>query len=236
MFLTLPSGERLAYDHRPGLNGTLALWLHGFSSSRRGGKAVTLGARLSAAGYGWAAFDFRGHGGSDGSLHTLTGTRHLEDAHLALTELGRDYDRIALIGSSLGGWAAAWTALRAGSRIHRLALLAPALHLRGQRHALAAAQLAGWTQLAPGAVRSKRPDLVADLERYDEAELTRSLAVPTLIVHGMRDTVVPWRGSVAFAEACKQSRVELLLFNDADHSLQSRLPAIGDALLGFLAR
>lgn len=45
---------------------------------------------------------------------------------------------------------------------------------------------------------------------------------PVTIVHGWRDDVVPWEGSVRYASACR-ARLTLL---DGDHRLTANLPAL----------
>jgi predicted esterase len=56
--------------------------------------------------------------------------------------------------------------------------------------------------------------------------------VPVSIVHGWRDDVVPWRGSVRFAETIG---AELVLL-DGDHRLTGAIGRIGELFAGFLRR
>ncbi len=53
---------------------------------------------------------------------------------------------------------------------------------------------------------------------------------PTTIVHGWRDDVVPWQGSVRYAE---RSRARLTLI-DGDHRLTDNLPELCALFAGFL--
>lgn len=53
---------------------------------------------------------------------------------------------------------------------------------------------------------------------------------PTLIVHGWRDDVVPWQGSVRYAS---QTRAELVLL-DGDHRLTANIERINVLLRDFL--
>lgn len=55
---------------------------------------------------------------------------------------------------------------------------------------------------------------------------------PTLIVHGWRDDVVPWQGSLQYASNTRSSLVLL----DGDHRLTANLPVICDELAGFIQR
>lgn len=108
------------------------MFLHGLESSSQGRKARLL------APLGVETPDFHGD--------LATRMSQLEPL---LAE-----DRWLLVGSSFGGLMAAMWTLRHPERVHRLILLAPALH---------------------------RADFVVE----------RPVAVPTLLVHGVRDTVVP---------------------------------------------
>lgn len=56
--------------------------------------------------------------------------------------------------------------------------------------------------------------------------------VPVSIVHGWRDDVVPWRGSVRFAETLG---AELVLL-DGDHRLTGVIDRIGELFAAFLRR
>lgn len=63
-----------------------------------------------------------------------------------------------------------------------------------------------------------------------EAHLPAPPACPTLVIHGWRDDVVPWSGSLRFAEA---TRARLLLL-DGDHRLTGVLGPVVAALGAFL--
>jgi len=53
---------------------------------------------------------------------------------------------------------------------------------------------------------------------------------PTLIVHGWRDDIVPWHGSVKFGSA---SRAKLMLL-DGDHRLTANIGMINQLFIDFL--
>jgi alpha/beta superfamily hydrolase len=63
-----------------------------------------------------------------------------------------------------------------------------------------------------------------------EAYLPAPPSCPATIVHGWRDDVVPWEGSVKFAE---RSRIRLMLV-DGDHRLTANLPEIAVVFRRFL--
>lgn len=88
--------------------------------------------------------------------------------------------------------------------------------------------------------RSWRPagtarNFAAILASPDRTEALQRIDVPTLVIHGLLDSLVKPSGGIATAEAIPGSR--LLLFNDMGHDLPApRLPEIADAITTNAAR
>ena len=88
--------------------------------------------------------------------------------------------------------------------------------------------------------RSWRPagtarNFAAILASPDRTEALQRIDVPTLVIHGLLDSLVKPSGGIATAEAIPGSR--LLLFNDMGHDLPStRLREIADAITTNAAR
>ncbi|MEM8932187.1 MAG: alpha/beta fold hydrolase, partial [Acidobacteriota bacterium] len=117
--LTIPTSDGsvdLAYDlDRPsaGAEDVCVLYAHGFASKRRGEKADFFRRRFLDAGLAFCRFDFRGHGESGGRLFDLSLTRNLVDMETMYRHLRcQGFERVVLMGSSMGGGCAAWYALR----------------------------------------------------------------------------------------------------------------------------
>ncbi len=128
--LSMPDGGSLqAYLSFAGEPAPWALvFVHGFGSTRSGEKAEALEKACARRGWTFASFDFRGHGGSSGTLLELRGTGLLEDiAALQDHLIARGVRRLGLVGSSMGGWASAWFAARHPDSIIGCVLIAPAL-------------------------------------------------------------------------------------------------------------
>src|SRR5262249_35054305 len=109
------------------------VYVHGFGSTRGGEKALALEAACAWRGWTFAAFDFRGHGQSTGTLLELRCSGLLLDFGAVRAQLqGRGRRRFCLFGSSMGGWAAAWFALKHPELVPACAVVAPAFgFLRG---------------------------------------------------------------------------------------------------------
>src|SRR5436305_11497621 len=113
--ISLPDGAALVGDYEPGTGPPAdfaVLWVHGFGSVRGGEKAAAVRAECGRRGWAFAAFDFRGHGGSGGAMHELRASGLLDDlAAVRRFLMSRGHTRLGLVGSSMGGFAAAWFAV-----------------------------------------------------------------------------------------------------------------------------
>lgn len=239
-FLAVGQGEtrrRIAYrqsgggDSRPGI-----VWLGGFRSDMRGGKARALNAHAAATGRAFMRFDYLGHGESDGPFERGTIGLWLEDALAVIRTFTRGPQ--ILVGSSMGGWIALLVAraLAQAGETDRLAgfvLIAPAVDFT---------QALLWPNLDAQARETierdgvwLRPSAYADepypitraliedghnhllLDRPDHVPL-RSYA-PVHILQGMRDPDVPFQHALTLVEHFAQDPVVLTLVKDGDHRL-----------------
>lgn len=111
----------------------LVVMLHGMSSSRK--EFFDFPERLSRRGYSVLAFDFRGHGESDGPRGLQSKPRALADVRAGLARVQQEYgvDRTpwGLIGHSLGG-ALALSAAPYLAGLGCLVALAPVWKLRAE--------------------------------------------------------------------------------------------------------
>ena len=125
-------GSHLAvlFDAPSRQNGLCLLYLHGFGSVQTGEKAEFFRQRALESGFAFCSFDFQGHGQSGGTMRGLTLTRNLEDvARVHGYVRDRGYERIFLLGSSMGGGTALWYSALHPEEIIAGLHIAPALHL-----------------------------------------------------------------------------------------------------------
>ena len=94
--LQLPAGGTLlvyvSYTGEP--REEAVVYVHGFGSTRSGEKPRALETACERRGWTFASFDFRGHGGSSGTLVDLRGSHLLEDleaVHACLSNWGVRY-------------------------------------------------------------------------------------------------------------------------------------------------
>ncbi len=219
-----------------------AIYLHGFGSSRLGEKADRFRRHMVARRVTFAAFDFRGHGESGGSMRDLSLTRNLEDVACVRKELARrGYRRFVVLGSSMGGLTGLWHCAREPEGIVAAAHLAPALGLEDAfRRRLGAGAVERWE--AEGSCEIEHDlgswsidwGFVEDLRRYPVDELIEQHRVPALLFQGRHDDSVPWESVVDFATRCRDDRIELHLFADGDHRMLDRLERLATLLDEFL--
>ncbi len=192
------------------------LYLHGFASSPRSKKAQTLGKRFAQVGTPLQIPDLN----QDNFTH-LTLTRQIQQIGALLPPQAAP---VTLIGSSLGGLVATWVAER-HPQVQRLVLLAPAFgFLDHWLPRLGEAQVQHWRregQMAIYHYGEEKPlpldyGFIEDARQYREQELQRPL--PTLILHGNADEVIPLQASIEFSR--DRPWVQLIPLA-SDHALEN---------------
>lgn len=203
-------------------------YLHGFASSPQSLKAIYLRARFAEAGINLKIPDL-----NQGDFSGLTISRQL--AQVA-AEFPPYPTPVTLIGSSLGGLTAAWLGQR-HSQVQRLVLLAPALAFLSQwLTQLGTTKLQQWQaeqylQIYHYGEQRSLPlnyQFVLDASQYKDEQLQRP--IPTLILHGCQDQVIPLLASQAFAS--QRSWVQLTAL-ESDHGLGNVLPQIWQEIQVF---
>lgn len=194
------------------------IYLHGFASSPQSAKAEYFQDCFRSRHLALQVPDL-----NRGDFYHLTLTRQIHQVQALLSELTRPGSppSVTLIGSSFGGLTAAWLAEQR-VQVDRVVLLAPAFEFWPHWQRRLGAQLQQWQQQRSLTVyhygeRRELPlhyQFVVDLQQYDEAQLQRP--VPTLILHGRQDDVIPVQASRSFARS--RAWVELIEL-ESDHAL-----------------
>ena len=192
------------------------IYLHGFASSPDSAKARYIRDRFLEKQIALSVPDLNQNNFSD-----LTLTRQINQVSQEFSD-----GPVTLIGSSLGGLTAAWLGEKY-PQIERLVLLAPAFDFlfhylaRLGPEAVQNWQESGFLSVYHYAEKRSLPlsyQFVLDSQNYSDHALRRS--IPTLILHGQQDEVIPLTASQQYAQS--RSWVELIEL-DSDHGL-------GDAL------
>ncbi len=203
------------------------IYLHGFASSPNSYKAQEIKSRFAEH-----SIDIKIPDLNLGDFSHLTITRQIKQV---AAEFPKDKTPVTLIGSSLGGLTSAH--LGEYPQVQRLVLLAPAFEfLLHWLPKLGDETLQHWQRekyLLVDHYGEKRQlplhyDFVTDAAQYQEDKLHR--LIPTLILHGIHDEVIPLMASRNFA---RQRPWVNLVELDSDHALGNVSKKIWDAIAQF---
>jgi pimeloyl-ACP methyl ester carboxylesterase len=207
-----------------------ALYLHGFASGPGSTKAQRFEKAAREASVGLEVLDLRRP--SFEHLRLSAMVEHVGNA------IGDARGRAILVGSSLGGLTACRLAER-DARVGALLLLAPAFSLVERWKTMLGPEKmedwrkTGWLEVDDYAEKKKaRVDygFFEDLLVSDPSELP-DVRVPTVIVHGVRDEVVPVEHSRRFASG--KRHVKLLEVDDGHELVASVGLALAEAATLF---
>jgi pimeloyl-ACP methyl ester carboxylesterase len=205
------------------------LYLHGFASGPNSKKGVAFAEHFAARGRSLERLDLRVP-----SFEHLRLSAMIDTVRAAI---GADTDRAILLGSSLGGLTAARVAER-DPRVAALVLLAPAFQLIERWRTTLGPALDDWRRTGWHEVHdftTGRPARVDFGFVEDAAALDLGfpdVRVPTLILHGTADDVVPVDHSRRFAAG--RPHVRLIELADG-HELIASLPTLLAESERFLA-
>jgi len=234
--LTTPDGVQLAYVQTLGQSPGI-VFLGGYMSDMTGTKAQALETFCRENNLSFVRFDYRGHGASTGSLEMSTISTWTSDT-LAVIDTLTEGPQI-LVGSSMGGWLMLLAAIARKPLISGLVGIATATDFtrRLLDNELTASQL---TELrSNGITRIHSPysetpyvvtqSLLEDGQTQLLLDKPIDLQCPVRLLHGMRDTSVPWENSLELANQLSTSDVEIILIKNGDHRLSD--PVSIDRLL-----
>jgi pimeloyl-ACP methyl ester carboxylesterase len=210
---------------------TRLVYLHGFASSPQSSKARFFFEKFRAQG---RHLEIPQLDQGDFTGLTITGQLRLIEKIVGGVP---ENAPVILFGSSLGGYLAALFAARHPQAVERLVLMAPAFQFptrwraRFSREDLAAWKLRGTLPIFHYGYK-KDTDLgyqiVEDAQLYEEEP---DISQPALILHGLRDPVVP--AAISQAYAARHPHVTLRLF-DSGHELTDVLEELWLSTLLFL--
>ncbi len=224
--------------------GAPLVHLHG-----AGGMRLTPGHDLLSRDYQVIAFEMPGFGASAENTRTRTTSDLATTMAAAVTSLG--IDKFNLMGTSFGGKVALWLAVHHPERLLALVLEAPAaIRPAGSqppsgspeemvRRLYAHPERVGPLPAPNPAVQSKARALVARLRGPDrDADLEtqmRDLAVPTLVLFGTLDRVIPPEMGRFYKELLPNCH--LVFVYDSGHAISTeRAEAFAEVTADFLER
>ncbi|MEL7545778.1 MAG: alpha/beta hydrolase [Pseudomonadota bacterium] len=221
-----PHGRRLAYRHFEGRTGVTFVWLSGFKSDMSGTKVTLLEDWAKNVGESFLAFDYSGHGLSDGRFEDGTISEWRDDVIDIIS--GLTDGPLVLVGSSMGGWMALLAANELKNRVRALVLIAPAPDFT---------QKLIWAGMKPDAREEVEREgrtlfpsdygdpypiskaLIDDGESWSVLDEPITFDGPVRILQGMNDEDVPWQHAFRLIKAITSEDVIFQLIKDGDHRL-----------------
>lgn len=224
--LDLPDGGKLAYSATGG-DGPGAVFLHGLLSDMEGTKALALHAHCRARNIPFVRFDMTGHGQSSGRFTDGGISRWVMDTCAVIDALTEGPQLV--VGSSMGGWVMTRTAMERPDRVAGLLGIAPAPDFteRMMTHDFSAEQRAmieqGETVVVPcdygGDDFEFTPAFIADGAQNLLLHGPIPVTCPVRILHGMKDTDVPWQTGQKLLDQVATEDAEITLIKAGDHRL-----------------
>lgn len=231
-------GQLTASLVRPEKADTLVLLMHGLMSNRQFHLFKRLAQSLAEEGIASLRFDFNGQGESDGSLQSMTVNNELEDAQAVLDEV-QHYPwvkHIILVGYSLGGVVAGLLAAENKDRVEALVQIAAAAVMHDDA-------LAGKIMNA-----TYDPDHIPEYVRVffvkkigrAYLEAARDIDIferstypgPVCLIHGTKDSIVPYRYSEIYHQQYAQSQLHLI--DKENHLLLHNPTHVAQLVLRFI--
>lgn len=203
--------------------------LHGFASSPASRKNEHFRARFAARGIALVTPDL-----NQPSFARLSFAAMRAEVERTWEANGRR--PLRLIGSSLGGYVAAWFAATHPERVDRLVLLCPAFDLSGRWHELVEPErmrtweTSGWLAFED-ARGVEVPVHYAFFVEGREVPTFPRVTCPTIVVHGRNDETVPFAQSERYV--AETAAVRELVAVDDGHDLLASLPVIDGVLDRF---
>lgn len=209
----------------PSESQTIIILCHGLSSGKDARTTVTLERELNNKNITTLRFDFFGHGESEGKFEDLTISRAIGDLEKAIDIIKkRGYRKIGLFGSSFGGIACLIAASKRKD-ISVLALKSPVsdyqakeLEQRGEN------EIRKWKETGyrdyesgSGKILKLKYSFFEDFKDKTAYEAAEKIKIPTLIVHGDMDDVVPVEQSMKTVKILEKGRLEIIKGNNHDY-------------------
>lgn len=222
---------------RPGKNnGKAVILAHGITVNKdEDGLFPILAAKLTDLGYSVFRFDFRGHGERRGEWFSVTVNGEVTDLESAYLQVKKNrFNKIGLLGASFGGGIASILAAKSQIKLDFLCLWYPVLNydhafinpylpwLKDKiRQMKTDLKIKGFTFLPNEKPFKIGRDLYDDMKIYYPYKELTKVKIPAVIIHGDRDTYVPFSDSEKYILKMK-GITKLIAIQGADHGFSGK--------------
>lgn len=205
----------------------LVIICHGFTGNCNETLLTDIADDLQKQGIASLRFDFNGHGKSEGAFQDMTVPNEIDDLKCVI-EWARQQPwvtSLSLLGHSQGGVVVSMTAGELGDKvISSVVLMAPAAALKDDalRGGTMGAQYDPWNMKEEyielwGGLKLGRAYIQSAMQ-LPIFETAWKYEGPVLIMHGIRDRIVPYTYSQQYDRGYKHSTLELI--PDEDHAFR----------------
>lgn len=202
------------------------LFLHGTLSDKNASKSLFLQQWCAEKGYAYCAFDFTGHGESDGKYTDGTIGLWKQDALSVIDTLIKE--QVVIVGSSMGGWIMLLVAMARPERVVGCLGLAAApdftvdLWKGFSDEQKKSVQEKGIVYIPNGWTPEGDPwtkDLFMDAENHLLLNKKIPVSVPMFFVQGDKDDCVPVETPFKIKDAVSSENVGVLILKNSGHRL-----------------
>ncbi len=215
------------------------VFAHGFRGRcKDGSKPLALAEALVQKGFVFLRFDFSNIGESEGSFENTTVTQYVDDLRCSIDFILKtgfvEKDRVAVVGSSMGGLVATILATK-DKRIKNLVLSSPVASLDlcsgDLKDQMKKCKENGYVYISLESAKKYcrlNYTFYQDYLKYNGIDLAKKIDIPTLILHGNKDDLVPIEGSKEILKNLKGEKA-LEILEGADHFC--REPAVFEKMI-----
>lgn len=213
---------------------------HGFTTSKNNSTGIKLEQVLNKENIATFRFDFFGHGESKGDFSEITISRAVDSILRSIEYLeSLGYSKIGLFGSSFGGI----SSIIASSKISDLSLLvlkSPVSdYLEVETMRRSEEDIKEWRDKgyvihinSKGEEKKLDYSFFEDIKNNNGYEHAENIKIPTLIVHGDKDDIVPIEQSRKTASIIKNCKLEVI--NGASHKYTN--PGEFDKMINIVSK
>lgn len=216
---------------------------HGFSTSKDGNTYTRLEKILNDNEISIFRFDLFGHGESDGKLEEITISEAVDDVLNAIRFLKESgYKKIGLLGSSFGGMASILAVLKRDD-IYIMALKSPVSDYQSLLMLRDKEEIDSWEQKGfihftsiYGEKIKLNYSFFEDAIKANVYESADEIKLPTLIVHGDKDKIVPIEQSKKTASLIENCMLEIIKGADHTYSNPEHFEMMLDLISEFIIK
>lgn len=216
------------------------IFSHGLFSSKDGYKITQMAGSILESGFALMTFDFSFSGESPGKIADISILDEVDDLKCAINLFkSRGFEKIHLMGSSLGAAVTILTASSGEFEIESLMLIAVPLSFEKlvpelKNNDLSDLDSQGYTSVSGVLVNNR---FIREIFEIDMIEAVKEIISPVLLVHGKLDAVVDFGDHDTFIENCTSECLSLVI-EDGDHNLtrDSDIKIISENVKGWLGK